>query len=135
MHDAVLAHMNFSAHAESKKASFAQPSRLPSQSRACPASHALVLLCPVSAMCFTQPVSIGFAVSMWLFAAVWRGPGAARACIAYFAAMETLQAFQYSWINQCDDPINKVRFFSLSLSPLRSRLLPNSPPVSAPTTD
>ncbi len=77
-------------------------------------------------MCFTQPVSIGFAVSMWIFAAAWKGPKGARACIAYFAAMETLQAFQYSWINQCDDPINKfltlLGFFHLAFQPFFANL-------------
>lgn len=77
-------------------------------------------------MCFTQPVSIAFAVSMWAFAAVWKGPNAARACIAYFAAMETLQAFQYSWINQCDDQINKfltiLGFLHLAFQPFFANL-------------
>jgi hypothetical protein len=46
---------------------------------------------------------------MWSYAALWRnGPTGARWCVAYFAAMETLQAFQYSWIDKCDDQTNKI---------------------------
>jgi len=53
-------------------------------------------------------MSAAFAVIMWTFALMWKGPGGARACICYFAFMESLQAFQYAVIDQCDNPFNQV---------------------------
>jgi len=59
---------------------------------------------------------------MWTGAACWKGPIPARMCVAYFAAMETLQAFQYSYVGLCDDPVNKVLtilgFVHLAFQPL-----------------
>jgi len=72
-------------------------------------------------MCFTQPISTAFAIIMWTFAILWKGPTGARACVAYFAAMETLQAFQYNWLDQCDNDMNKILtvlgFFHLAFQP------------------
>jgi hypothetical protein len=73
-------------------------------------------------MCFTQEISGGFAVLMWSSALLWRtGPTPARVCMAYFAAMETLQAFQYSVINQCDNQMNQfltlLGFLHLAFQP------------------
>jgi len=60
-------------------------------------------------MCFSQSISAGFAIVMWTFALMWKkGPTGARLCVAYFAAMETLQSAQYTWIDQCNHPVNKV---------------------------
>jgi len=60
-------------------------------------------------MCFSLEMSAAFAVLMWTYCLLWRkGPIEARLCIGYFAAMETLQAFQYSVISQCENPLNKV---------------------------
>lgn len=47
-------------------------------------------------MCFTQEVSAGFAIFMWVWSIVWKGPTGARITVAYFALMETIQAAQYS---------------------------------------
>lgn len=78
-------------------------------------------------MCFDQRVSSAFAVVMWTYAALWRsGPKGARLCVAYFAAMETLQAFQYSYIDKCDDMTNKILtmlgFFHLAFQPFFANL-------------
>jgi len=60
-------------------------------------------------MCFTQPVSVAFAAVLWTLCYMWKkGPMGCRVCMASFAAMETLQALQYIWIEQCDHPMNKV---------------------------
>jgi len=73
-------------------------------------------------MCFSPEISGAFAVIMWTYAFMWRkGPFGARACVAYFAAMETLQAAQYAWIDQCNHPMNKaltvVGFVHLAFQP------------------
>jgi len=72
-------------------------------------------------MCFSQPMSAAFAAIMWTFAIIWKGPTGARSCVAYFAFMETLQAFQYGVINECDNPLNKIYtllgFFHLAFQP------------------
>jgi len=78
-------------------------------------------------MCFNQPISAGFAVIMWTYAIMWKkGPIEARSCIAFFAAMETLQSVQYSWIDMCDDPVNKfltfLGFLHLAFQPLFTNL-------------
>jgi hypothetical protein len=67
-------------------------------------------------MCFNQPMSgalAGLAVvaAIWSFLPTskgglgnkWVGMG-----VAYFAAMEVLQYFQYFWINDCNSDINKI---------------------------
>jgi len=60
-------------------------------------------------MCFSIEMSAAFAVLMWTYCLLWRkGPLEARLCIGYFAAMETLQAAQYTVVDQCDNPVNKV---------------------------
>ena len=52
-------------------------------------------------MCFTQEISGLFALAMWAAAFLWKeGPKAPRACIAYFAAMETLQFAQYFYVSE-----------------------------------
>jgi len=73
-------------------------------------------------MCFSLEMSAAFAVLMWTYGLFWRnGPIEARLCIWYFASMETLQAFQYSVIGQCDNPINKfltlLGFLHLAFQP------------------
>jgi len=73
-------------------------------------------------MCFTQEISGAFAILMWTYAFMWKtGPIGARICVAYFALMETLQSAQYSWINLCDNPINKfltvLGFIHLAFQP------------------
>jgi hypothetical protein len=77
-------------------------------------------------MCFNQPMSLAFAIGMWTVAAVWKGPAGARACMAYFAFMETLQAMQYSVINECENPVNKVLtvlgFIHLAFQPFFANL-------------
>jgi len=66
-------------------------------------------------------MSAAFAAIMWTFAILWKGPTGARSCVAYFAFMETLQAFQYSVIDECDNPLNKIftllGFFHLAFQP------------------
>lgn len=73
-------------------------------------------------MCFNQPVSIAFAVCLWTFALVWRGDRNVRLCVVYFALMETLQAAQYSVIDQCSNPWNQfltfLGFVHLAFQPL-----------------
>jgi len=78
-------------------------------------------------MCFSLEMSAAFAVLMWTYCLAWRsGPMGARLCIGYFAAMETLQAFQYTVINQCDNPFNKVLtvlgFLHLAFQPFFTNL-------------
>jgi len=59
-------------------------------------------------MCFSQSISASFALILWSFAFIWKGPNGARACIYYFAFMESLQALQYGVIDECDNPVNKI---------------------------
>jgi hypothetical protein len=64
---------------------------------------------------------------MWTFAGLWRnGPIGARLCVAYFAAMETLQAFQYSYIGLCDNGVNQfltiLGFLHLAFQPFFANL-------------
>jgi len=53
-------------------------------------------------------MSAAFAAILWSFTFLWKGPGGARSCMGFFAFMESLQAFQYSVVDQCDNPINQV---------------------------
>lgn len=61
-------------------------------------------------MCFTQNMSlavgfIGMISSIYFYK--WKHNAYASIGIAYFSLMEILQFFQYSVIDQCDNPINK----------------------------
>lgn len=61
-------------------------------------------------MCYSQPLSIALAIFGWAVVA-WlalrtRSPPAIVAPLAFYAFMETLQAVQYSVLDQCGAPIN-----------------------------
>ncbi|MES1910323.1 MAG: hypothetical protein MHM6MM_002935 [Cercozoa sp. M6MM] len=62
-------------------------------------------------MCFSQEMSASFA-AFGVLLGIWTWTQTRNksllAGILYFVTMETLQAFQYIWIDQCDLYINKV---------------------------
>lgn len=68
-------------------------------------------------MCWNYPVSIGLALAgagaaytQW----AWKRPTGRIVFFAYWALIEVLQALQYTVIDQCDNPVNKVGCRALS---------------------
>jgi hypothetical protein len=84
-------------------------------------------------MCFSQAASFSFAalgLTLALYAQLRFKNSSLAVGIFFFFTMELLQGFQYFWIDDCSNPINKaltvVGFLHICLQPYFTHVLSSS---------